>query len=102
MRITAFIGAALIALCSLAMAPVAMADPAPDICALEFTQPASLDHALATADLTCAVIAVDAAFYAQITGGDEDEAAGPSRSRLLIALDFAGPRLHFDPGRHLG
>lgn len=103
MHIRSFIGAALLCLGMLALAPSAMADPAPDICILDINPAADhvYDAAVAAPACSSAFLAVQPVAWLS-PGGDEDEAAGPSLSRLLIALDFAGPRLHFDPGRDLG
>lgn len=102
MRITAFIGAALIALCSLAMAPVAMADPAPDICVLDLAPPVDHVYDAAPAGAVCSSPFIAVKPLASIMpGGDDDEAAGPAAVLMLIALDFANHRLHGDPGRAL-
>ncbi|QDZ10536.1 hypothetical protein [Devosia ginsengisoli] len=99
MRITAFIGAAVLGLCMLAFTPVAMADPAPNICALDLSQTVTVDHAIGTSDATCAVLAVDVAAVPLMLG-DEDEAAGTCMTKSHAAvLDFAGHRQHEDPGR---
>lgn len=101
MHIRAFVGAALLALCSLAFAPVAMADPAPDICVLDLSQPVTIDHAINTADMTCAALVVAEVAYAlPIAGGDEDEAAGLPTKLISATFDFAGYRQHVDPGRY--
>lgn len=79
-----------------------MADPAPDICVLDLSQPVTLDHAINTADATCKPLAgVDVAAAVPILPGDEDEAAGPCLVKPLAALDFASHRQHEDPGRCL-
>lgn len=102
MRITALIGAALIALCSLAMAPVAMADPAPDICVLDLAPPVDHVYDAAPAAPTCSSPFIAVKPMASIkSGGDDDEAAGPAAGLVLIALDFTNHRLHVDPGRDL-
>lgn len=102
MHIRSFIGAALLCLGMMAFAPVAMADPAPDICMLDIAPAA--DHAY-DAGLAAPVCSVDV-LAVQITaalslGGDEDEAAGPCATAQSKPLDFAASRLHFDPGRCL-
>lgn len=99
MRITAFIGAAVLGLAMMAFAPMAMAldDPPPEICVLDLSQPVDLDQAVLTPDLICSAIEVaDAASI----GGDVGEAA-PAHCMTIqkIALDFAGYRQHEDPGR---
>jgi len=103
MRITAFLGAAVLGLAMLAFAPIAMADPAPNICVLDLSQPATLDLAINAADITCAATAaVDVAYAVPIMPGD-DEAAGLSMITANAELfDFAGHRQHEDPGRCLG
>lgn len=102
MRITAFIGAALVCIGMLALAPVAMAAPAPDTCMLDMTPAADFAYDAAVAVPTCqpAILAVQT-FAALSPSGDEDEAAGPCAALQLKPLDFAGARLHFDPGRCL-
>lgn len=100
MRITAFIGAAVLGLSMLAFAPVAMADPAPNICVLDLSQPVALDHAVKTAEMTCSGLAVDVAAAVPIVPGDEDEAAGTCMIKAhATVLDVAGHRQHEDPGR---
>lgn len=101
MRITAFIGAAVLGLCMLAFAPAAMADPAPDICILEMTQPAGLDHVLVTAPAPCAAIVAEVAISVS-PSGDKDEPAASCMTPKLTALDFAGHRHHENPGRCTG
>lgn len=93
---------AIAALClasTMAFATVTMADPAPNICVLDLSQPVTIDHAIAAPDLTCAVL-VEASITAGTSpGGDEDEAAGPLKLLMLATADPLAPRLHFDPGR---
>ncbi len=102
MRITAFIGAAVLGLAMMAFAPIASADPAPDICVLDLSQPVTLDLALDTADMTCAAMAVHDVASAVPIGPDyEDVAAGPCIILAPSAFDFAGHRQHEDPGRCL-
>jgi hypothetical protein len=102
MHIRALVGAALLALCTLAMTPVAMADPAPDICVLDLAQPVDFDQSIGTGDVTCSAIAVvELAAAVPISPGDEDEAAGPGLVKRLAALDLAIHRQHEDPGRVL-
>ncbi|MHA6692940.1 hypothetical protein [Devosia sp. A449] len=102
MHIRSFIGAALLCLGMMAFAPAAMADPAPDICMLDISP--AIDHAYgdAAAVPICppAILAVQT-FAALSPGGDEDEAASPCAAIQPKPLDFAGARLHFDPGRCL-
>ena len=91
MRITAFIGAAALGLCMLVFAPVAMADPAPNICVIELSQPVALDHAVKTAEMTCAVLAIDVAAAVPIMPGDEDEDAGTCMVKAHATIvDYAG------------
>lgn len=103
MRITAFIGAAVLGLCMLAFAPVAMADPAPDICVLDLSQPVTIEHAINTADASCvALVAVDVAYAVPIpAGADADDLAASMITVHAELLDFAGHRQHEDPGRGL-
>lgn len=101
MHIRAFVGAALIALCSLAFAPVAMADPAPDICVLNLSEPATLDHAVNTAGPTCAALVFDVASAVLIAPDDEGEAAGSCLFKPLGAVAPSSHRPHEDPGRCL-
>lgn len=100
MRITAFIGAAVLGLCMLAMSPAAMADPAPDICILEMTQPTSVNHALVTAPVPCAAIVAEVAIGVS-PRGDKGGPAASCNNPKLTALDYAGHRQHEDPGRCL-
>ena len=102
MRITAFIGAALLGLCMLAFAPVAMASPAPDICVLDLSQPVSIDLAISTAGMTCAVVGVEVASALPIRPGDDGPADLCMTKAHATAFDFAGYRHHEDPGRCLG
>jgi hypothetical protein len=102
MHIRAFLGAAVLGLAMLAFAPIASADPAPDICVLDLSQPVTIDHALDTADMTCAALAaVEVASAVPIGPGDDDEAAGPCSILTPTAFDLAGHRQHEDPGRCL-
>lgn len=94
---------AIAALClasSMAFATVAMADPAPDICVLDLSQPVALEHALDTADATCKLFsAVDVAEVVPIAAAGADLA--PCSKLIVTAniVDPAGHRQHFDPGR---
>lgn len=104
MRITAFIGAALLGMAMMAFAPVAMAigDPPPENCPLDFSQPVDIDAALMTfAPTTCAAIDVtDVQVAPASTGGSLGEAAAAHcQTFQMNALDLAGYRLHIDPGR---
>lgn len=100
MRITAFIGAALLGLCMLAFAPVAMAGPLPDICVLDPSQPITLDQAIDTAGKTCAVMSAVNVAAAVPIGPDDDEVAGTCTTKAhATVLDVAGHRQHEDPGR---
>ncbi|WP_240233601.1 hypothetical protein [Devosia lacusdianchii] len=101
MHIRAFVGAALLALGMLAFAPVAMADPAPNICVLDLSQPATADYGLDIAAPSCAAMAVDVASAVHIMGGDQDVAAWSCENSISSVLDFAGHRQHEDPGRCL-
>ncbi|WP_169194948.1 hypothetical protein [Devosia sp. MC1541] len=102
MHIRTFIGAALVAVCALAFAPVAMADPAPDICVLELPSH-SIDIAVpdfqAPAFVICEHKALPTKLAFLTPGGDDEDAAHPSFVKLPAAFDFASARLHYDPGR---
>ena len=102
MRITAFIGAALLGLCMLAFAPVAMAGPAPDICVLDLSQPSAADHAIGISDVTCTVLGVDVAAVPSLPGDEDEAAVNCITEAHATAFDFAGHRQHEDPGRCLG
>jgi hypothetical protein len=103
MRITAFIGAALLGLCMLAFAPVAMAGPAPDICVLDLSQPVTIDLAIDTAGMTCSVLGVEVASAVPIMPSDERGPAGLCMTKThATAFDFADHRQHEDPGRCMG
>jgi hypothetical protein len=101
MRIRSFIGAALLGLAMMAFAPVAMADPAPDICALDLSPPAILEYALEPAAINCSVLAVEVATAVPIAPNGEDEPAAVCALTLPASTDFADYRLHVDPGRCL-
>jgi hypothetical protein len=101
MHIRSFIGAALLGLAMMAFAPVAMADPAPDICALDLSTPVTVEFALETAASPCAVLAVEVASAVPIVPDGEDEPAALCKLTSPAHLDFAGYRLHVDPGRCL-
>lgn len=93
---------AIAALClasTMVFSTVAMAQPAPDICALDLSQPVTIDHALQTADMSCAMIA-DVATAVSIGPGDgEDVAAGPCSILAHATITTTGHRQHEDPGR---
>lgn len=99
MHIRAFIGAALLALCTLALAPVAMADPAPDICVLDLSQPVTLDHALDARQPTCDAAVLDVSEAVPILPDGEDEPIAACVPKSLTHFDFASYRQHVDPGR---
>lgn len=101
MRIRSFFGAGLLGLAMMAFAPVAMADPAPDICALELSPPVTIQHAVETADITCSILAVDVASALPIAPNGEDEPATAFALTLPSSTDFADYRLHADAGRRL-
>lgn len=101
MRIRSFIGAALLGLAMMAFSPVAMADPAPDICALDLHPPVTVQHAIETADITCSVLAVEVAAVVPIAPDGEDEPATVCSLSLPASTAFADYRLHVDPGRCL-
>ena len=88
---------------ALAFAPVAMADPAPDICMLDNAPSASVAYDVAPAAPACSIDVMAVQSLAALSpGGDEGEAAGPCSTPALKAPGFASSRLHFDPGRCLG
>lgn len=99
MHIRAFVGAALLALCSLAFAPVAMADPAPDICVLNLSQPDTIEHAIDTRAPTCDAVVLDVSEAVSIMPDGEDEPIAACAPKSLTHFDFASYRLHVDPGR---
>ena len=102
MHIRSFIGAALLGLAMMAFAPVAMADPAPDICVLDLSPPVTVEFALETAAGTCAVLAVDVASAVPIGPDDDDyEVMGLCLAKPLASVAISGHRLHEDPGRCL-
>lgn len=102
-KTAAFIGAALLALCSLAFVPAAMASPAPDICVLDLSQPVTIDLAIDTAGMTCSILGVEvASAVSTMTGGDGDPAGLCMTKAHATAFDFADHRQHEDPGRCLG
>lgn len=104
MRITAFIGAAVLGMAMMAFAPVAvaMSDVPPDnICVLDLTQPATVDYALGIPEGEhCPSIVADIHVAPTSLGGDQGEAA-PALCVTVKqnALDFASYRLHVVPGR---
>lgn len=101
MRLTAFIGAALIGLCALAFSPVAMADPAPNIHVLDFSQPVDFGHALVTPAADFAALPADAIAMPAVvsTNGASGDAERPDSFMLPAHFDGASYRQHFDPGR---
>ena len=103
MRITAYLGAAVLGLATMAFAPMAaMADPAPDICVLDLSQPVTLDLALNTADMTCAAFAAaEVAYAVPIMPDDEDAVAGQCKLQKIATLAVNSHRQHEDPGRCL-
>lgn len=105
MRITAFIGAAVLGLAMMAFAPLAMAmdDPPPEICLLELSQTVDIGVALDNSSAICAAIDIaEVRISPASTGGDLGEAAPAlCKTFQMNALDFAGYRQHEDPGRCL-
>lgn len=102
MHIRAFVLGCAASLAMLALAPAAMADPAPDTCVLDLSQPATIDHALDAAEITCDALTIDVAAAAPIAGGDDDEAAFTSMIMAPATFAPTGHRQHEDPGRCLG
>jgi hypothetical protein len=105
MRITAFIGAAVLGMAMMAFAPAAMAldDPLPDICALDLSPHSTIDNVAVIPDgEDCPSITAAARLDLASLGGDQGEAA-PALCVTVQqnAPDFAGYRLHVDPGRCL-
>lgn len=102
MHIRKLVFAAALCLGALAFAPVAMADPAPDICVLDLAQPVTIDNAIDTAAMTCAAIEVQEVASAVPIGiGDEDVAPGACSMLDPTAFTPRGHRQHEDPGRCL-
>lgn len=102
MHIRSFIGAALLGLAMMAFAPVAMADPAPDICVLDLSKSVTLDHTINTTGPACAVLAIDVASAVTIGPDDDDyEAAGLCSAKPLVTFAITSHRQHEDPGRCL-
>lgn len=101
MHIRAFVGAAVAALCMLAIAPAAYAvDPAPDICVLDLSHPIAVDHAVDLAGATCvALAATEVASVVPISPDGEDEPIAACTLTSPTSFDFASYRLHIDPGR---
>ena len=99
MHIRAFVGAALLALCALAFAPVAMADPAPNICVLNLSQPDTIEHAIDTRAPTCDAAVLDVSEAVPIMPDGEDEPIAACVPKSLTHFDFASYRQHVDPGR---
>ena len=100
MHIRALVLGCVTALAMMAFAPVAMADPAPDICVLDLSQPVTVDHAVRSADATCAVLAATKVVSGvPISPDGEDEPIAACSPKSLANLDFATYRQHVDPGR---
>ncbi|MBK1793378.1 hypothetical protein JHL21_02560 [Devosia sp. WQ 349] len=105
MHIRSFIGAALLGLAMMASAPIAMADPAPDICVLELPSENFLETAApefqAPAFAICEHKALPASHAFLSPDGDDEDAAHPRFVTFPAKLDFVSARLHYDPGRLL-
>ena len=102
MHIRALVLGCVAALGMLAFAPMAIADPAPDICVLDVSEPITLDHAINTADLTCAALAaVSVAEAAVVVPDDAERSADLCTSSAHATSAPIGYRLHVDPGRCL-
>lgn len=100
MHIRAFVGAAVAALCMLAIAPAAYAvDPAPDICVLDLSQPVAIDHAIDARTPTCDAVVLNVAEAVPIMPDGDDEPIAACTPKSLTHFDFNSYRLHVDPGR---
>lgn len=100
MHIRAFLGAALLGLVMVAASPlVAMTvDEPPEICVLDFAQPA-LDLVEPIAPTCAAVDIADVSFAFDSAGGDEGDAAWSSCAPIPAPLALSLYRQHVDPGR---
>ena len=102
MRITAFIGAAVLGMAMMAFAPVAMAmsDVPPDkICVLDLSQPTDVIAAFGIPDgEDCPAIVADVRLDPTSLGGDQGEAAPALCSKVSFAPISLAYR-HEDPGR---
>ncbi len=102
MRITAFIGAAVLGMAMMAFAPVAiaMSDVPPDkICVLDLSPSAPLDVIAAIPDgENCPIIAADVRVDPASLGGDQGEAAPALCSKVSFSPVSLAYR-HEDPGR---
>lgn len=99
-----FLAGVLLCLGMLAMSPVAMAQPLSsndhEVCILDLSQPATIDHAIDNGDLTCQVglaAEVAAVVTPDLSSDVQGIAACTSADNAVLAL--ASSRLHFDPGR---
>ena len=100
MHIRALVLGCVTALAMMAFAPVAMADPAPDICVLNLSQPVTVDHAVGIADAACAIrVATEVASVVPISPDGEDEPIAACAPMSRANVDFATYRQHVDPGR---
>lgn len=101
MHIRALVGAAVLALCTLAFAPVAMADTAPEFYVLDLAQPASFDAVVADAPDFCAVVPAEVTAYGDSHRGCQGDADLTLFIAPLETFDFAVYRPHEDPGRSM-
>lgn len=101
MRITAFIGAAVLGMAMMAFAPVAMAmsDVPPDkICVLDLSQHVDLLAAIYPDGEDCPATVADARLDPTSLGGDQGEAA-PALCSMVSFLPVSLAYRHEDPGR---
>lgn len=99
MHLRALAGIVVACLAALAFAPVAMADPAPEICVLSIAEPVSFDLAGPIDPALCIAVPAEPKIAGLSTTGSRDIAAGVDCETLVAHLDLRWPRLHEDPGR---
>lgn len=99
MHIRALVLGCVAAMAMLAFAPVAMADPAPDICVLDLSQPIDADHVLDMGVPTCSAAVLDVSEAVPIFPDGEDKPIAACVPKGMASLDFATYRQHVDPGR---
>lgn len=99
MQLRALAGIALACLAMLAFVPVAMADPAPEICVLSIAEPATFDVAGPAELVPCIAAPAEIKITGLSTTGGRDFATGVDCEAGLNHFDLRKPRLHEDPGR---
>lgn len=99
MHIRALVLGCVAAMAMLAFAPVTMADPAPNICVLDLSQPVTVDHALDVTAPTCDAAVLNVSEAVPISPDGEDEPIAACVPKSLAHFDFASYRQHVDPGR---